>query len=96
MTDWPKLQSLWEMNWGEPRGTETVRVVEHHVPMLAVCVETQDGATWVPMDIFKRYATPVVHTSEGVVIEPADEPVTLRTWAAHRAEPVSEFKAWRL
>lgn len=38
MSEWPELQSLWEMNWGEPRGTETVRVIEHHVPMLAVCV----------------------------------------------------------
>ena len=88
MTEWPELQSTWEMNWGEPRGTETVRVVEHHVPMLAVCVETRDGATWVPMDVFRAYATP----AEGPVIEQAS---TLRTWAAHKVEPVSEFKEWR-
>lgn len=91
MSEWPELQSLWEMNWGEPRGTETVRVVEHHVPMLAVCVEARDGVTWVPMDVFRRYATP----HEGLAIEPANEPITLRTWAAHRTEPISEFKAWR-
>lgn len=78
------------MDWGAPRGTETVQVIEHHVPTLAVLIATRDGTTWVPMDVFKRYATP----TKGPVIEPASEPNILRTWAAHKVEPVREFKEW--
>lgn len=66
------------MDWGQPRGKETVRIIEHSVPMRAVCLETRDGVTWVPLDVLRSYATP----AEGLTIEPA--------------EPVREFKTWRL
>jgi hypothetical protein len=58
MTDWPELHSMWEMNWGAPRGTEKVRVIEHAVPLAAVCIEAGDGITWVPLDVFHADATP--------------------------------------
>lgn len=77
MSEWPELQSQWEMDWGQPRGKETVRVIDHQVPIQAVCLEARDGVTWVPLDVFTQYATP---TAEGMVIEPAEPVHEFKTW----------------